>query len=186
MITISGGQRLFIPNKIVVHLGKPEEDAENLIIFISDYIKCVASRVSYPTWPEGALRAIMYAIHNFALNRVHEKWYRKQGFDFDITNDIELDLPFRKDGVVYDNLEKIAEELTYSYLVRRGSWEPIHTPLDVTNNGVLQWGAVLLAEEGYRMQEILEYYYGDDVDMVIQIPTQAGSIHHISHAAEIG
>lgn len=178
MITISVGQRISIPDKIVVHLGKPEEDAENLELFISDYIKGVASRVSYPTWPEGALRAIMYAIHNFILNRVYEKWYRKQGFHFDITNDIELDLPFKKDGVIYDKLAEIAEEITNSYLVRRGTWVPIHTPLDVSNNCVLQWELVLLVEEGYRMQEILEYYYGSDVDMVIQIPTRAGGVPH--------
>ncbi|MDE6087796.1 MAG: SpoIID/LytB domain-containing protein, partial [Oscillospiraceae bacterium] len=61
----------FIPREITVHLGAPDEDAANVTLSFSDYIKNVASSEVYPTWPENALRANIYAIVSFALNRIY-------------------------------------------------------------------------------------------------------------------
>ncbi|MBO5373911.1 MAG: spore cortex-lytic protein, partial [Clostridia bacterium] len=58
-----------IPSYITVHLGAPDQPAENVTIPFSHYIKNVASSEIYPTWPESALRANIYAITTFALNR---------------------------------------------------------------------------------------------------------------------
>ena len=75
-----------IPEFITVHLGAPNSNAENVTISFSDYIKNVASSEIYPTWPENALRANIYAQISFALNRVYTEYYRSRGYDFDITN----------------------------------------------------------------------------------------------------
>lgn len=63
-----------IPNPITVHLGTPDAAASNVQVSFPDYVKNVASSEIYPTWPESALRANIYAIITFALNRVYTEW----------------------------------------------------------------------------------------------------------------
>ena len=75
-----------IPETITVHLGTPDSDAQNVTLSFPDYIKNVASSEIYPTWPEAAIRANIYAQVTFALNRVYTEWYRSRGYDFDITS----------------------------------------------------------------------------------------------------
>ena len=60
----------YIPETITVHLGAPGEAAQNVTLSFPDYIKNVASSEIYPTWPDSALRANIYAQISFALNRV--------------------------------------------------------------------------------------------------------------------
>ena len=74
-----------IPETITVHLGAPDSAAQNVVVPFVDYIKNVASSEIYPTWPENALRANIYAIISYALNRIYTEWYRSRGYDFDIT-----------------------------------------------------------------------------------------------------
>ena len=59
-----------IPETITVHLGAPDAPAPNVTVPFADYIKNVASSEIYPTWPESALRANIYAQISYALNRV--------------------------------------------------------------------------------------------------------------------
>lgn len=73
-------RQVAIPNPITVHLGTPDSAASNVQVSFPDYVKNVASSEIYPTWPESALRANIYAIITFALNRVYTEWYRNQGF----------------------------------------------------------------------------------------------------------
>ena len=61
---------VYIPESITVHLGTPSSNASNVTVSFPDYIKNVASSEIYPTWPESALRANIYAQISFALNRV--------------------------------------------------------------------------------------------------------------------
>ena len=65
----------FIPETVTVHLGRPNDaSAENVTVSFPDYIKNVASSELYPTWPEAALRANIYAIISFTLNRIFTEW----------------------------------------------------------------------------------------------------------------
>lgn len=62
----------FIPDRITVHLGAPNNTgAPNVTLPFVDYIKNVASSEIYPTWPEAALRANIFAQISFALNRIY-------------------------------------------------------------------------------------------------------------------
>ena len=61
----------FIPSYITVHLGRPDSTAQNVTVTFPDYIKNVASSEIYPTCPENALRANIYAQVSFALNRIY-------------------------------------------------------------------------------------------------------------------
>ena len=63
-----------IPETITVHLGPPDSAAENLTVPFADYVKNVASSEIYPNWPEAALRANIYAITTYALNRIYTEW----------------------------------------------------------------------------------------------------------------
>lgn len=83
-----------IPETITVHLGAPSENAQNITVPFADYIKNVASSEIYPTWPEQAIRANVYAQISYVLNRVFTEWYRAQGYDFDITNSTRYDQSF--------------------------------------------------------------------------------------------
>ena len=50
-----------IPEFITVHLGAPDENAQNVTIPFVEYIANVASSEIYPSWPESAVRANIYA-----------------------------------------------------------------------------------------------------------------------------
>ena len=60
-----------IPRSITVHLGRPTAAARNVTVPFTDYLKNVASSEIYPTWPENAIRANIYAQASFALNRIY-------------------------------------------------------------------------------------------------------------------
>ena len=110
-----------IPETITVHLGAPDSPAPNVQIPFVDYIKNVASSEIYPTWPENAIRANVYAITTFALNRIYSNWYRNKGYDFDITNDTYYDQAFVYQRDIFDNISKIVDDLFNDYLVREGT-----------------------------------------------------------------
>ena len=61
----------YIPSTITVHMGPPDQPAENITVSFPDYVKNVASSEIYPTWEPAAIRANVLAIISFALNRVY-------------------------------------------------------------------------------------------------------------------
>ena len=168
-------QTPFIPETITVHLGRPEENARNVTLPFLDYVANVASSEIYPTWPESAIRANMYAQISFVLNRIYTEFYRSRGYDFDITNSTSIDQFFVEGRDIFDNIRQLAGELFNDYIVRQGSVEPLFAAYcdgrRVTCNGLSQWGSVELAEEGLTPYEIRTYYYGDDINIVQNAPT---------------
>lgn len=159
-----------IPEYITVHLGAPDSPAPNITLPFADYISNVASSEIYPTWPENAIRANIYAQTSFALNRIYTEFYRSRGYDFDITNSTAYDQSFVNGRNVFQNIERIVDEIFNSYIRRRGNVEPLSAAfcdgIEVVCDGLSQWGSVSLAQEGYTPYEILQYYYGDDIDIV--------------------
>ncbi len=176
----------FIPDTVTVHLGRPNnQNAANVTVSFPDYIKNVASSELYPTWPENALRANIYAIISFTLNRIYTEWYRSQGYDFDITNSIQYDHSFVENRDIFEPISRIVDDIFNEYLVRQGSVEPLFATycdgIEVTCDGLYQWGSVDLANQGMTPYEILTYYYGDDINIVTDadirpnIPTYPGT-----------
>ncbi len=168
-----------IPETITVHLGAPNEEAENVTLPFLDYIANVASSEIFPTWPENAIRANMYAQVSFALNRVFTEYYRTRGYDFDITNSTATDQYFVNGRDIFNNIREIAGELFNNYIRREGNVEPLFAQYcngtTVTCNGLSQWGSVELANQGYTPYEILTYYYGDDIELVQNAPIEANT-----------
>ena len=99
----------FIPATITVHLGPPDSAAENVTVSFPDYIKNVASSEIYPTWPEEAIRANIYAQITYALNRIYTEWYPSRGYDFDITSSTAYDQSFVKERSVFENISQIVD-----------------------------------------------------------------------------
>ncbi len=180
----------FIPRTIVVHLGTPSSPAENVYVSFPDYIKNVASSEIYPTWPEAALRANIYAQISYALNRYYTEWYRSQGYDFDITNSTQFDQSYVPGREIYDSISEIVDEIFNSYVVRQGSIEPYFTQYcngtTSTCDGLSQWGTVPLAQEGLGPYEILTRFYGDDIDIVTDAPVRTGQPSYPGRALRLG
>jgi len=163
----------FVPQRITVHLGSPNSDAPNVTVSFSDYVKNVASSEIYPTWEESALRANIYAIVSFALNRVYTEFYRSRGYDFDITSSTAIDQAFVNGRSFFENISRLVDELFNDYLRRPGFVEPLAAKFcngtTVTCEGLSQWGSQNLARQGYSSTQILRSYYGN-VEIVNNAP----------------
>lgn len=164
-----------IPETITVHLGAPSENAQNITVPFADYIKNVASSEIYPTWPEQAIRANVYAQISYVLNRVFTEWYRAQGYDFDITNSTRYDQSFVPGRDIFENISTIVDDMIGTYLTRGDSIEPLFTQYcngtTVTcPGGLSQWGTVPLAEQGLSAEQILQSFYGNDINFVTGAP----------------
>lgn len=161
---------VFIPEFITVHLGRPSDSAENVTVPFQDYIKNVASSEIYPTWPENAIRANIYAQISIALNRVYTEWYASRGFPFQITNSTAFDQAFVNGRNIYGNIERIVDEIFNTYIRRKGFEEPLFATYcdgrSSSCNGMTQWGSFDLANEGYSPIAILKYYYGENIELV--------------------
>lgn len=163
----------FVPQQITVHLGPPDSSAANVTVSFSDYVKNVASSEIYPTWDESALRANIYAIVSFVLNRVYTEFYRSRGYDFDITNSTAYDQFFVNGRSFFENVSRLVDELFNDYLRRPGFVEPLAAKFcngtTVTCEGLSQWGSQNLAQQGYSSVQILRSYYGN-VEIVENAP----------------
>lgn len=160
----------YIPEEITVHMGSPDSAAENITVSFPYYVKNVASSEIYPTWPESALRANIYVIITYALNRIYTEWYRARGYDFDITSTTQFDQAFVQNRDIFENISQIVDEIFNDYVRKQGSIEPYFTSFcngtTVTCSGLSQWGTVELADRGYTPYEILRNYYGNDIEIV--------------------
>ena len=163
-----------IPTNITVHLGAPNEPAENITVPFTDYIKNVASSEIFPTWPQASIRANVLAQISYTLNRVYTEFYRSRGYDFDITNDTRYDHAYTRNGEIFDTISIVVDEVFNNYIRRTGTIEPLFAVfcdgIRTQCNGLSQWGTVQLANSGYNSIEILRYYYGDNIEIVTDAP----------------
>lgn len=166
-----------IPETITVHLGAPNEDAENVTLSFSDYIKNVASSEIYPTWPEEAIRANILAQISVALNRIYTEYYRSMGKPFDITSSTAYDQSFVYQRDIFENISRIVDEIFNDYIRKDGFIEPLFATFcdgyKVNCNGLSQWGSVNLAEAGKGYLDILKNYYGEDISIVFDAPVDS-------------
>lgn len=166
----------FIPKTITVHLGPPDSNAINVTEDFATYIKNVASSEIYPTWPEESLRANIYTIITFALNRIYTEYYRTKGYDFDITNSTQYDQAYVRGREIFQPISIIVDEIFDSYVVKDGQVQPYYAQYcsgrETTCEGLSQWGTVTLAERGLTPYQILRYYYGN-VGIVENVPVRS-------------
>ncbi|ADL51917.1 peptidoglycan-binding protein [Clostridium cellulovorans] len=165
-------QKPVVPQYIVVHLGAPNDTSvPNVTVNFADYIKNVCSSEIYATWPETAIRANIYCITSFALNRIYTEWYRNQGKNFQVTNHTAYDQAFFYGRNIYANISRLVDELFTTYVQRQGQKQPLLTQyvdgVRVVRDGWFsQWGSKYLADSGKFPYEILTHYYGTDINLV--------------------
>lgn len=165
-----------IPEYITVHLGPPRSNARNVRVPFSAYIKNVASSEIYPSWPENALRANIYAQTSFALNRIYTEYYRSRNYDFDVTNSTACDQAYIAGRDIFANVSRLVDELFNDYVTKGDQIQPYFTEYcdgrNVTCGGLSQWGTVTLAYEGKTPYQILQNYYGNDINIVKNAPVK--------------
>ena len=162
--------RVIVPLKITVHLGKPAASAQNVTVGFQEYIANVASSEVYPTWPEQALRANIHAQISLALNRIYTEWYPSKGYTFNITNSTSYDQYFVYGRTIFDVMTRLTADIFNTYVRKTGTVNPYYTEYcdgkSVTCPGMKQWGTVTEAEKGKNALQILQYYYGSDTEIV--------------------
>ena len=166
----------YVPEFITVHLGPASQSAENVTVSFPDYIKNVASSEIYPTWELSALRANILAQISFALNRVYTEYYVSRGYPFQITSTTATDQKFIKGRNIFDNIDRLVDDIFNDYIRRQGFVEPLAAKFcngtTVTCDGLSQWGSQELAQQGLDSMAILRRYYGNDIELVVEAPVQ--------------
>ena len=166
----------YVPEFITVHLGPASQSAENVTVSFPDYIKNVASSEIYPTWELSALRANILAQISFALNRVYTEYYVSRGYPFQITSTTATDQKFIKGRNIFDNIDRLVDDIFNDYIRRQGFVEPLAARFcngtTVTCDGLSQWGSQELAQQGLDSMAILRRYYGNDIELVVDAPVQ--------------
>ena len=112
---------------------------------------------------------------SYVLNRVFTEWYRAQGYDFDITNSTRYDQSFVPGRDIFENISTIVDDMIGTYLTRGDAVEPLFAQYcngtTVTcPGGLSQWGTVPLAEQGLSAEQIVQSFYGSDVNFVTRAP----------------
>lgn len=164
--------QVVVPEFITVHKGMPDDtSAPNITVRYKDYIKCVASAEIYATWPEATIRANVYAIVSFTLNRVYTEWYRGKGKDFTITNTTAFDQAFNYGRNIYDNINRIVDELFATYMKRPDQKQPLFAQYCDGSKSqcpgkMTQWGSKYLGDQGKTPYQILTSFYGNDLNLV--------------------
>ncbi|MBQ2770958.1 MAG: peptidoglycan-binding protein [Clostridia bacterium] len=163
-----------IPQSIPVHRGAPDAPAQNVTVSFSDYIKNVASSEIYPTWEVAALRANIFAQISYALNRVYTEFYRSRGYPFDITSSTAYDQKFINGRNIFENIDRLVSSIFDSYIRRQGFVEPLAAKYcngtTVTCQGLSQWGSEYQARAGNSDIQILKNYYGNNIELVTDVP----------------
>lgn len=166
-----------VPTTITVHLGRPNEASRNITVPFTEYIKNVASNELYPTWPTDALKANIYAIISFTMNRIYNEWYPSKGYNFDITSLPAYDQNYIESSTIYSNISDIVDQIFNEYVVKGNQVQPFFTTYCDGRNtkcdGLSQWGTVSLANQNKTPLEILKYYYGNDITIKTADTTSA-------------
>lgn len=164
-------EKVVVPEFVVVHDGSPDDpSAPNYTVRYKDYIKNVASCEIFSTWPETTIRANLYCIISFTLNRIYTEWYRSKGKDFTITTSTAFDQAFSYGRNIYDNINRIVDEIFSTYIKRPDAKQPLFAQycdgVRVQCPGWLtQWGSKYLGDQGKIPYEILTNFYGNNLEL---------------------
>lgn len=181
-----------VPEYIIVHQGSPNDtSAPNYKVLYKDYIKNVASCEIYSTWPKSTLRANIFCIISFTLNRIYTEWYRGKGKNFDVTSSTAFDHAFNYGRNIYDSISVVVDEIFSTYVRRTGKKQPLLTQYCDGKNvscpeWLSQWGSKYLGDQGKVPFEILQYYYGDDIELVTAEQVQGSPKSYPGYNLKVG
>ncbi len=172
-------REISIPEKITVHLGKPNENAANVSVNFRDYIKNVCAHEAYPTWPHAALEAIIYCQTSFALNRLFTGWYKRKRFD--ITNDASFDQQYVHGSHTFEKIDALADKIFNRFVRFENHREPF---FDKTGHWYA--GAARMAEQGYNALEILRHFISKDIQIMETLNIESAGKEYPGHPLREG
>lgn len=153
------------PEYVIVQDGTPANvSARKYYVPFNDYIKNVASGEIYSTWPKEAIKANVYAIISFTMNRIYTEWYRSQGYNFSVTSLPSHDHTYVFNRTIFSSISDVVDEISNQYIQLPNRNYPYlaqyNDGIKTNNPGWLsQWGSKSLADQGYNALQILRYYY---------------------------
>lgn len=162
-----------VPQTITVHLGEPGEDAQNLQVRFTNYIKNIAAASVLPTWPESAVVANILALVSHTLNRIFTENYRNKGYSFDIANTAGAAHKYVVGRGTFDVVNRIVDTVFNNYIVKSDNPLPYYSKYCAGNGDcdeLAGWQSVELAKAGYTPYRILQYLYGGDIGIVRNAP----------------
>jgi len=159
-----------IPSNIRVHLGRREVPSQIVSVPFIDYIKNVTSHEIFDSWPEQTIIANVYCIVSLTLNRIFTEFYRKQGFNFDITSTTHLDQMYVHGGIIGARISAVVDRIFNNYLAVIGHQEPF---LALYNDGdrvnlpgrLSQWGSFFDGRAGMNAWQIIRKYYSQNLEL---------------------
>lgn len=162
-------RKVTVPESIRVHLGPPGANVRTVTVPFIDYIKNVASSEIYPTWPTNSLIANVIAQVSLTLNRLYTEWYPSQGYDFDITSSTAYDQYYVHERGIFETIDTVVDGYFTNYVAVQRRLEPLFAEYcdgaTTTCDGMSQWGTVSLARKNYTPLQILQYYYGNEIEL---------------------
>ena len=165
-------QNVVIPEKIVVHLARVTYAARDISVPFRDYIKNVTCNEIYVTWHTEAIKANVYCIVSFTLNRIFTEFYRSRGYPFDITSTTHMDHQFNEGTVIDRRVSQIVDQQFNEYIAQVGHKEPF---LSMYCDGqkvkcpgqLTQWGSEDKAKAGMLARDIVRTSYAYDLEFRI-------------------
>lgn len=162
-------RKVIVPENIRVHLGPPGANVRTVTVPFIDYIKNVASSEIYPTWPTNSLIANVIAQVSLTLNRLYTEWYPSQGYNFDITSSTAYDQYYVHERGIFETIDTVVDGYFTNYVAVQRRLEPLFAEYcdgaTTTCDGMSQWGTVSLARKNYTPLQILQYYYGNEIEL---------------------
>lgn len=161
-----------IPYNIMVHDGHPNNTkAIDYRVNYKDYIKNVVASEIYATWPIEAIKANVIAIISFTLNRLFTEWYRGKEKEFHISSSTIFDHKWIRGQAIPENIDKIVDEI-FSMCIKKPKYKfPILAQytdgkrVPHRQGWLSQWGSKELADKGWLAKDILNYYYGNSIEL---------------------
>ena len=185
-------KQVVIPEYIVVHNGIPtDSNAPNYNIRFVDYIKNVACSEIYSTWPKETIKANVYCIISFALNRIYTEWYKVKGYNFNITGSSAYDQKYTHNRPIFDSISNIVDEIFTEYISKKdvnGPLLALYCDGKVSNydRWFKQWGSKELGDRGLTAIEILKTYYGNNISLQTAVKVEGVPISYPGYILEVG
>ncbi|AIQ29869.1 MULTISPECIES: peptidoglycan-binding protein [unclassified Paenibacillus] len=174
--TISVPRYPYIPSEIDIYLGaanpyeaaKPINKSKIITEDFRKYLRMVSAQEfgGIANLTEQAGIALFLLSNSFALNRVYTELYRNVGYQFNITNNINIDQHYPKGGITFQHTDLIVEKYFNKYIKIKEKNQPLLTQYcagktdKCSNGGIPQIGLNnrSLNNRELTHQDLLKYY----------------------------
>ena len=184
--------KVVIPEYIIVHDGIPTDtNAPNYTVTFIDYVKNVACSEIYSTWPRETIKANVYCIISFALNRIYTEWYKSKGYNFNITGSSAYDQKYTHQRPIFNTISDIVDEIFTEYISKstvKGPLLALYCDGIVSNHKgwFKQWGSKDLGDKGLSALDILKTYYGNNISLQTAIKVEGLPISYPGYTLKEG